>query len=302
MFSLAMMRPADFERPLQPWPCSQEETIQSHSHWRAYPSRTKLLDSCDYHYLHELCQLSDICVDFQGLLFGVDHLDGSKLIGIVDDSHSRLQAWYEHNSPLLTQNKLLPGVMLLTLSYHLSLMILFGFCRYPRNEGLPSSLRRVAKETCVSSARAIASTLARHCEQHGTRPLPPFIALATQCALFVLLTDLDSPESADAFITCCRVLELLTQNWKLPRALLRMVSLTASHLGVMIPPAAKSILEKFGSGARITTADGQQMSSGLPNYALLLSEGPASVATSCLSDLLERWQRTGASDSDGAQR
>lgn len=161
-----------------------------------------------------------------------------------------------------------------------------------QDSALPTRITARAKELCIESARQIAALATIHGREFGFDRIYLIFAEAITIAVFVLLTDLDSEESAHAFFEAAVALRAASRRFLLAKGMMRMVQLTAYQTHITIPPRADKLFRDFGKTWK--SEETKRFSSELPNIALMIRPDDANTDLIGLSALFEKWE--GVSD------
>jgi hypothetical protein len=88
-------------------------------------------------------------------------------------------------------------------------------------------------------------------------------------ALFVLLTDLDSEQSAQAFFEAAVAARAASRRFLFAKGVMRMAHLTAVRTHINLPPRSKRLFKNFAEKSW-RPQDVNLFSSELPNVALMI--------------------------------
>jgi hypothetical protein len=88
-------------------------------------------------------------------------------------------------------------------------------------------------------------------------------------ALFVLLTDLESEESSQAFFEAAVAVRAASRRFMFAKGMMRMAYLTAVHTHIDLPPRAERLFQDFTEKSW-KSEDINLFSSELPNIALMI--------------------------------
>lgn len=110
-------------------------------------------------------------------------------------------------------------------------------------------------------------------------------------ALFVLLTDLESETSSQAFFEAAVAVKASARRFPLLKGLLRMVQLTAARINAILPARARDLFKDFDT-KWWNSEDVKALSSEFPNVTLMMAPGIGDTDVIGLSELLEMWEGT----------
>lgn len=155
--------------------------------------------------------------------------------------------------------------------YHATIMLLFGLLktsyRYPARSMVITP--HEARETCVESALQIAQMIRLYRSKWSIEFISGTAVYWVSIALFVLLDEVENPTHRQAFIDLCSVAKVLSKQWFLAKAILRMLQITAKQMHIPLPPETDVLLQDFESNTWRQERGRRRLSSAFPNFALL---------------------------------
>jgi len=152
------------------------------------------------------------------------------------------------------------------------LISLYKFFTPGQKSLLPPHITNHAKDLCITSAKNIVSLAAIHGREFGFDRMYFVFAEGIALALFVLLTDLESGESAQAFFEAAVAVRAASRRFLFAKGMMRMVYLTALQTHITLPPRAQRLFQDF-SATSWRSGDAKLFSSELPNIALMIRPG-----------------------------
>lgn len=93
-----------------------------------------------------------------------------------------------------------------------------------------------ARNVRVSSAKGIAWHLHNLRSSYGDKRIPSHMLEATNSSLLVLLEDLGSDGSRDAFVELFRILVVFSKRLKQARGIVHKIQSVAQQSGIVLPP------------------------------------------------------------------
>lgn len=104
-----------------------------------------------------------------------------------------------------------------------------------------------ARNARVSSAKGIAWHLHNLRSFYGDKRIPSHMLEATNTSLLVLLEDLGSDGSRDAFVELFRILVVFSKRLKQARGIVHKIQSIAQQSGIVLPPETAFILHRSES-------------------------------------------------------
>jgi hypothetical protein len=149
------------------------------------------------------------------------------------------------------------------------LISLYKFFTPGQKTSLPAHITNYAKDLCINSAREIVSLAALHGRNYGFDRMYFMFAEGVVLALFVLLTDLESEDSSQAFFEAAVAVRAASRRFMFAKGMMRMAYLTAVHTHIDLPPRAERLFQDF-TDKYWKSEDIGLFSSELPNIALMI--------------------------------
>ena len=146
---------------------------------------------------------------------------------------------------------------------------LYKFFTPGQNSSLPAHITNHAKDLCINSAREIVSLAASHGRDFGFDRMYFVFAEGLTLALFVLLTDLESEQSSQAFFEAAVAVRAASRRFLFAKGMMRMAYLTAAQTHINFSARAKRLFEDFIAKSW-RSEDVNLFSSELPNVALMI--------------------------------
>lgn len=165
-----------------------------------------------------------------------------------------------------------------SVQYHYSLISLYKFFTPGQNTLLPPHITNHAKDLCVHSAREIASLAAIHARNFGFDRMYFVFAEGVALAQFVLLTDLQSEESAQAFFEAAIAIQAASRRFLFAKGMMRMAYLTAVHTHIDLPLRSKRLFKDFVEKSW-KPQDVNLFNSEQPNVALMIRPDDVDTGT-----------------------
>ncbi len=172
--------------------------------------------------------------------------------------------------------------------YHYALISLYKFFTPGQGSSLPPRITNRAKELCIASARDIAGLASLHGREFGFDRVYLWFAEAVIVAMFVLLTDLDSEESARAFFETAVAVKAASRRFLIAKGMMRMAQLTAYQTHLTLPARSEKLFQDFAKTWK--SEDMNRFGSELPNVALMIRPDDANTDLIGLSALFEKWE------------
>lgn len=161
------------------------------------------------------------------------------------------------------------------MSYHFYIITIFSFLKLHPSTSAHTAVS--AQQKCISSALAIRDLMNAYRSKWRRIEYQPveYLQHAAVC-LFILLEDLDSPESRQAFVELSIVARAMARRFQLGRGIFRMIQLTARQQEIEMPEEVKSLYQDFEL-EWIRVGGAQQFSSSYPNFAMSMKSLAAST-------------------------
>jgi hypothetical protein len=156
-----------------------------------------------------------------------------------------------------------------SVQYHYTLISLYKFFTPGQNTSLPIHITQHAKDLCIHSAREIISLAAVHGRDFGFDRMYFVFAEGVALALFVLLIDLDSEKSSQAFFEAAVALRAASRRFLFAKGMLRMAYLTAIQTHITLPIRARRLFKDFVRNSW-RPEDVHLFNSEIPNVALMI--------------------------------
>jgi len=150
----------------------------------------------------------------------------------------KISGWGLKISDVLDIGELpVPQVLLLRMSYHWIVVMLFGiFGERQDFSMMPFPQAEGAQENRIQSAKEIAQCSRIHRLSYGLNHAPSHMVHPISAGLFVLLNELNDTESQEAFIELSRHLSALSRRIVHCKVIIRKLELTAQQSSINLPP------------------------------------------------------------------
>ncbi|EED20758.1 conserved hypothetical protein [Talaromyces stipitatus ATCC 10500] len=258
-----------------------------------YPRCGRRLPAHNNCILNTSAQMGEIVWDIstfigreEGTFTQVDLVDG------VQKWHARLTRCWELRSRCIDcERNPVPGIFTLYMYYHTIIITMYAFLKTIPSEADDRLLERAerAQQICLSSAHTVAQLTKAQQLHWGPDPGPLANAHFITISLYVLMEDLKTPESHQAFMSLCRAHIHYARRWPLHRGTARMVQLTAQRMKDPLPHDVVAHFREFEE--RYWKPDSERrFSSRYPNFAIAIRRGVDYLPDDLeLDAFLEKW-------------
>lgn len=146
-----------------------------------------------------------------------------------------------------------------------------------------------AKEICLSSARTVSELLEIQRSNWGLDPMPVTNTQFIFQSLFILMDDLDNPESSADFFRLSKGLTFPARRWLLTKGMFRMVQIIARKQHEDLPEDIKRLFNDFET-KYWRAEDRARISSAYPVFASSIRQQEDYIPDDLeLDKFLEKW-------------
>lgn len=163
----------------------------------------------------------------------------------------------------------------------------------PDSDETTAASAKSARETCLSAARAVGELMEIQKSNWGFHPMNVVNMQWIVVALFVLMDDLDNPDSLTHFVELCVAATYPARRWLLLKGMFRLVQITARQKHKNLPEVVQRLFNDFES-KYWKAEDKERFSSAYPVFAASLRQQDDYIPDDFELDVfLEKWNHMG---------